>query len=97
MVWLSLLLFLPWFGLLGSLYWIYPRQPRGTRRRVFDVVALGLALLLSVLAMHWGYQLGSRQGDAGPIWPQVLAVLYAYGTFLAVMALAVLLRQRQAP
>ena len=28
MAWLSLLLFLPWFLLLGSLYWLFPRQPR---------------------------------------------------------------------
>lgn len=96
MAWLSLLLFLPWFVLLGSLFWFYPRQPRSTRRRVFDGAALALALLLSVVAMLWGYQLGSRQPDAGPIWPQVLAVLYAYGAFLAVMVLAVLLRPRWA-
>ena len=28
MAWLSLLLFLPWFLLLGGLYWLFPRQPR---------------------------------------------------------------------
>lgn len=93
MAWLSLLLFLPWFALLGSLYWYYPRDRRGRRARLFDVVSLLLALLLSVLAMHWGFRSGSAQHDAGPIWPQVLAVLYAYGAFLAVMTLAVLLRR----
>ena len=34
------------------------------------------------------------QPGAGPIWPQVLAVLYAYGAFLAVLVLALLLRPR---
>jgi len=49
---------------------------------------------LSVLSMHWGFQLGRAQPDAGPVWPQVLAVLYAYGAFLAVMVAALLLRPR---
>jgi hypothetical protein len=72
MAWLSLLLFLPWFVLLGTLYWLFPRQPRGTARRLFDGAALVLAFV--------------------PIWRQVLAVLYAYGAFLAVMVAALLLR-----
>lgn len=94
MAWLSLLLFLPWFALLGSLFCLYPRQRGVRRRRWFDAVALALALLLSVLAMHWGYRLGRADSTAGAIWPQVVAVLYAYGAFLAVMAAAVLLRPR---
>jgi len=94
MAWLSLLLFLPWFLLLGSLYWLFPRQPRSARRRLFDGAALALALLLSILAMLWGHHIGLVQPGAGPIWPQVLAVLYAYGAFLAVLVLALLLRPR---
>jgi len=97
MAWLSLLLFLPWFVVLGTLFWCYPRGPRSTRRRMIDVSTLVLALVLSVLAMRWGYRIGSAQLDAGPIWPQVLAVLYAYGAFLAVMSAALLLRRRGAP
>jgi hypothetical protein len=92
MAWLSLLLFLPWFVLLGSLYWCFPRQPRTRRRRLFDVAALGLALLLSVLAMLYGHAVGVADTSGGPIWRQVLAVLYAYGAFLAVMVGALVLR-----
>ncbi|WP_217537608.1 hypothetical protein [Stenotrophomonas sp. GbtcB23] len=92
MAWLSLLLFLPWFVLLGTLYWLFPRHPRHTARRLFDGVALLLAFVLSILAMLWGHHIGVVQSDAGPIWRQVLAVLYAYGAFLAVMVAAVLLR-----
>ena len=92
MAWLSLLLFLPWFVLLGTLYWLFPRQPRGAARRLFDGAALVLAFVLSILAMLWGHHIGVVQNDAGPIWRQVLAVLYAYGAFLAVMVAAVLLR-----
>lgn len=94
MAWLSLLLFLPWFALLGGLYWLYPRQPRSSRRRAFDAAALALALLSSILAMHGGLRIGLAEAGAGPIWPQVLAVLYAYGAFLAVMVVALLLRPR---
>ncbi|MBD3825480.1 MULTISPECIES: hypothetical protein [Stenotrophomonas] len=92
MAWLSLVLFLPWFVLLGTLYWLFPRHPRGPSRRLFDGVALALAFALSILAMLWGHHIGVVQSDAGPIWRQVLAVLYAYGAFLAVMVAAILLR-----
>jgi len=94
MAWLSLLLFLPWFLLLGSLYWLFPRQPRTPRRRLFDGTTLLLAFALSIVSMLWGYRLGMAQPGAGPIWPQVLAVLYAYGAFLAVLVVALLLRPR---
>jgi hypothetical protein len=94
MAWLSLLLFLPWFLLLGSLYWLFPRQPRTARRRLFDSTTLVLAFALSIVSMLWGYRIGVVQPGAGPIWPQVLAVLYAYGAFLAVLVLALLLRPR---
>lgn len=94
MAWLSLILFLPWFALLGALYWFYPRTPRPPARRMFDTATLLLSLLLSILGMHWGYQLGAADSHSGPIWRQVLAVLYAYGAFLAVLALAIPLRMR---
>ena len=89
---MSLLLFLPWFALLGALYWLFPRQPRDAARRWFDGLALLLAFVLSIVAMLWGHHIGVVQSDAGPIWRQVLAVLYAYGAFLAVMVAAILLR-----
>lgn len=92
MAWLSLLLFLPWFVLLGALYWLFPRQPRDAARRGFDGIALLLAFVLSIAAMLWGHHIGVVQSDAGPIWRQVLAVLYAYGAFLAVLVAAILLR-----
>jgi len=88
MAWLSLLLFLPWFAILGGLFCWYPRQPRHARRWWFDGLALLLALACSVLAMHWGYRHALGQSGTGPIWPQVLAVLCAYTAFLVVMLLA---------
>lgn len=89
---LALILFLPWFAILGALFWWFPRQPRTARRRLFDAAALLLALAASYVGMRWGYL--NASGDAGAIWKQLLAMLIAYGVFLAVLALAWPLRAR---
>ena len=78
MAWLSLVLFLPLFALLGALFWFYPRTPRNAARQAFDSATLLLALVLSILGMHWGYGQGAADAHSGPIWRQVLAVLYAF-------------------
>ncbi|MEA5667651.1 hypothetical protein ATCM_01285 [Stenotrophomonas sp. ATCM1_4] len=93
MAWLSLLLFLPWFCVMGALYWWFPRQPRHRTRTLFDAGMLVLALLVSAGFMHWGYRVGAAEVADG-LWKQIMAVLYAYGGFLAVMVLALLLRPR---
>ena len=43
---------------------------------------------------HAGHAAGAADAHSGPIWRQVLAVLYAYGAFLAVLAVAIPLRMR---
>lgn len=94
MAWLTLLLFFPWFVVLAGLFWFFPRHPRTPRRSWIDAALLLLALLMSIVAMHWGHALGQAAADAGAIWRQVLAVLSAYGAFLAVLCVAVWLRPR---
>lgn len=89
---LALLLFTPWFLLLGWLYWCYPRQPRHARRRGFDIIALLLSLLAFVLSVHWAHGWAGR--EYGAMWPQILATALGYGVFLAVLLAAVLLRRR---
>lgn len=89
---LTLLLFLPWFGLIGGLFCAFPRHPRTPRRRLVDAAFVCLALSASIGAMLWGYATGQQMAGSGPIWPQVVAVLYAYGSFLATIALALMLR-----
>ena len=91
MAWLSLLLFLPWFCVMGALYWWFPRQPRHRTRTLFDAGMLVLALLVSAGFMHWGYRVGAAEVADG-LWKQIMAVLYAYGAILAVLVLALLLR-----
>mgnify|MGYP006144275371 FL=1 len=86
---LAILLFLPWFAILGALYWFYPRTLEKTAaRRRFDVAALALAFLAAFLAGRWGFATAATGIEAGPIWRQVLASLLAYKAFLAVIAVA---------
>jgi hypothetical protein len=92
MPFLAVILFLPWFLLLGALFWLFPRQPRKARRSTFDAVTLILAFVLSVLGMRWGYALGLADVGTGAIWKQVLATLVAYGAFLFVLTVAIPLR-----
>jgi len=92
MPYLALILFLPWFFLLGSLYWLFPRQPRNARRKAFDLITLGIAFVLSFIGMQWGYSLGLADVGTGAIWKQVLATLVAYGAFLFVLTVAIPLR-----
>ncbi|NZA25383.1 hypothetical protein H0E84_03225 [Luteimonas sp. SJ-92] len=89
---LALVLFLPWFLILGTLFWLYPRQPRGGARRAFDAVALLLALAAFLASVHWSY--GSADPAYGRMWRQVLATAIGYGAYLAVMTIAFLVRAR---
>lgn len=91
---LALILFLPWFAILGSVFWWLPRErPRGTWRNRFDVIALVLALAASVLGMRAG--LSADASGHHVIWKQVLACLYAYGAFVAVLVVAAVARARR--
>ena len=89
---LALILFLPWFAILGVLYWLYPRQPRHARRRLFDAAALASAVLAFVLTMHWGHAWADP--GYGHMWKQIVATSVAYGAFLAVLTIAFWLRRR---
>ena len=68
---LALILFLPWFLILGALFWLYPRQPRPPARKWLDAGALALALLAFVLAMRWGH--GWADPGYGHMWRQIVA------------------------
>lgn len=89
---LPLILFLPWFAILGALYWIFPREPRTAGRRRFDVAVLIVSALASFAAMRWGFIAGADSG--GPIWKQVLSTLTTYGAFLGVLTVAAIARGR---
>jgi hypothetical protein len=83
---LALVLFLPWFAILGTLFWLYPRAPKHPMRAGYNLATLAIALVLSWIGMRWG-MLNADPG-AGAIWKQVLATLIAYGVFLLIVTLA---------
>lgn len=89
---LAFILFLPWYAILGALYWFVPRQPRTLARWGFDVTALAVATLATIASTQWSYLSADRSVDA--IWPQVLATAVSYGVFLGTMTAAFLLRRR---
>lgn len=89
---LALILFLPWFAILGTLFWLYPRTPKHPMRGGYNLVVLAMALVLTWVGMRWGML--NADPAAGAIWKQVLATLIAYGIFLAVVTLAWVARGR---
>jgi len=88
---LALILFLPWYLILGGLFWFYPRQPRDAARRLFDLGSLALALFAAAMGTYWGMTHADPQ--PGVMWKQVLATSVSYGLFLAVLTLAILVRR----
>jgi len=90
---LALLLFAPWFAILGWAYWKFPKRQivRGNTRR-FDAGILLAAVALSALAMRWTF--GMDWSRAGTLWPQVIATLAGYHAFLLVLLVGWLLRGR---
>ncbi len=88
---LALILFLPWFLILGGLYWLFPRRPRDGARIAFDLVVLAVSVVAFVVAIHWSHDIAD--GRYGRMWPQVLATSVGYGVFLAVMAVAFFVRR----
>lgn len=87
---LAFILFLPVFAIIGALYCLFPRKPRGALRLFGDLAVLLLAAVLSVFAMRWGFH--AAAGVAGALWKQIVATLLAYGAFLAIVCMALPLR-----
>lgn len=87
---LALILFAPWFVILGGLFWVYPRGVKSPLYRLFDLTALSTALTAAAGGMEWG--MAHADTHAGAIWKQVLATSIAYGVFLGVLTIALALR-----
>lgn len=89
---LALVLFLPWFLILGTLFWLFPRQPRHRARVMFDVAALLLSLVAFVACVHWSH--AHADPTYGAMWRQILATALGYGVFLTVLVVAFWARRR---
>lgn len=88
---LALILFAPWFAILAWAYWRFPARRPGAAGRGVDLLVLLLAVAASAAAMQWAY--AANIGFGGAIWKQVIATLWGYAAFLAVIGMAVLLRR----
>ena len=89
---LALILFLPWFTILAVLFWMFPRGPRGWKRRGYDMASLLLALVAAARGMYWS--MANADPGFGHMWQQVLATSVSYGLFLLVIGVALLVRWR---
>ena len=89
---LALILFLPWFAILGVLFWLFPRQPRGRARALFDVAALLLSTLAFIASVWWAFD--HADPAYGRMWKQVLATALGYAVFLAALSVAFVVRMR---
>ncbi|GGJ98299.1 hypothetical protein [Luteimonas terricola] len=87
---LTLILFLPWFLILAVLFWVYPRQPRGIARRLYDLVAIVLSLAVFVASLYWMHDIADP--SHGRMWRQILSTAVGYGVFLAAMLVTLVLR-----
>ncbi|TYT27070.1 hypothetical protein FZO89_12825 [Luteimonas viscosa] len=87
---LTLILFLPWFAILATLYWLFPRQPRGMKRALYDLATLALAVAAFLWSVYWS--VANADTQYGKLWPQVLATALGYGVFLAALGIAFVAR-----
>lgn len=87
---LALILFLPWFLILGFVYWWYPRRPRNVARLLFDLLALALSIAAFVYSVHWSF--ANADPVYGKMWQQILATALGYGVFLAALTTAFVVR-----
>lgn len=88
---LTVILFLPWFAILGALFWWLPRLPRTPARRRFDLAALALSTVAFVASVRWAFD--AADPGYGAMWRQVLATAVGYGVFLAVLGAAAVARR----
>jgi hypothetical protein len=88
---LALILFLPWFAILGALFWLFPRQPRNAARKLYDTLALMLAVTAFLLSIYWSHD--HADPAFGRMWQQILATALGYGVFLAVLTVAFFVRR----
>ncbi|HRN61692.1 MAG TPA: hypothetical protein PK743_12775 [Luteimonas sp.] len=87
---LTLILFLPWFLILGGLYLAFPRKPRNAARLLYDLAALALSVAVFLWSVHWS--MANAGGGHGKLWPHILATALGYGVFLAALAISAAVR-----
>lgn len=87
---LTLILFLPWFLILGWVYVAFPKAPRNRARKAFDAIALFAASAAFMASVYWSFL--HADPYYGRMWKQILATALSYGVFLGVLGLAFVVR-----
>jgi hypothetical protein len=100
MRYLSLMLLAPWLIVLAWAYWALHKTPaRSTAQRIFDALAVTVAAVVSIWSALLAFSsvviktVGVLGPESGGIWKQVAPALYGYGTFVAVLVAAMLVRR----
>ena len=88
---LAFILFVPWFAILGGLYMLFPQQPRGWKRRLYELSTLTASVIATLASIQWAY--ASASLSHGAMWRQLLASSVGYGVFLLCLLMALWLRQ----
>jgi len=90
---LALILLLPWYAVLGWVFWRLRASGTDARRKFAALALIVFSLLAAGFAGTWAYDYA--QPLAGTIWKQVLASTVGYGAFLAGLLVGfVVLRSR---
>ena len=88
---LGVLLIAPWLAVLGWAYWARTRRHAVRGGRGPDTAALVLAATVAVVLSLAAY--ADAAPIYGPMWKFIFAALAAYGGFVGVLALALLVRR----
>lgn len=98
MRYLSLALLSPTLLVLVWLYWTFPKDAFPRKRRLYDLVVIGMTLGACVFtSMHIDATMVSPALDgfgrrSGQIWSQVKPALCGYGVAMALLGLGMLVR-----
>jgi hypothetical protein len=100
MRYLALMLLAPWLIVLAWAYWaLHKKSAQGAAWRLFDAFAIAAAAVMSAWSALRAFNAiviktaGALGPESGGIWKQVAPALYGYGTFVAVLVIAALLRR----
>ena len=80
---LALILFLPWYALLGWVFWRMRARGGSGMRKLLALAFLAVALAAAGFTGVWAY--GFADIARGAIWRQIFACMLGYWAFLGVL------------
>lgn len=80
---LALILFLPWYLLVGWIFWRWRGQKQSDARKLLVALVISGALAAAAVSGIWAYRYADP--SVGAIWKQILACVIGYWAFLSVL------------